>query len=61
MATVNVAKGKKFLKRGDKLKAISIILQGSVVQVTKTDEWTMESGSIIGIMECITEIGRAHV
>lgn len=54
MATVNVAKGKKFLKRGDKLKAISIILQGSVVQVTKTDEWTMESGSIIGIMECIT-------
>lgn len=56
MATVNVAKGQKIWKRGDKLKHMAIVLQGSVEQISKTDRWTVESGSMLGIMEAMKGI-----
>lgn len=56
MAQVNIAKGQKILKRGDKLKEISIILKGSVRQVTKTDEWKLDSGCMVGIMDVVKGI-----
>ncbi len=51
METVKVSKGKKFLKRGERVKGLYVILQGSVRAVSKNDEFDMEAGSIIGLME----------
>lgn len=51
METVKVGKGKKFLKRGERVKGLYVILQGSVRAVSKNDEFDMEAGSIIGLME----------
>lgn len=56
METVKVSKGKKFLKRGERVKGLYVILQGSVRAVSKNDEFDMEAGSIIGIMESGTGI-----
>ena len=46
-----VGKGKCFLKRGDKLRGLFVILQGSVRAIFKNDEIDLEPGSIIGMME----------
>lgn len=54
METVKVSKGKHFLKKGDKLKGLFIILQGSVRAVSENDEFNMEAGSIIGLMESLS-------
>lgn len=51
METVKVSKGKRFLKRGERVKGLYVILQGSVRAVSKNDEFDMEAGSIIGLME----------
>ena len=49
METVKVSKGRNFLKKGDKIKGLFIILQGSVRAVSENDEYNMEPGSIIGL------------
>lgn len=54
METVKVSKGRNFLKKGDKLKGLFIILQGSVRAVSENDEYNMEPGSIIGLPECLS-------
>ena len=41
METVKVSKGKHFLKKGDKLKGLFIILQGSVRAVSENDEYNL--------------------
>lgn len=51
METVKVNKGQRFLRRGAKVKGLFVILQGSVRAVSKNDEFDMEAGSIIGLME----------
>lgn len=51
METVKVSKGQKFLRRGERVKGLYVILQGSVRAVSKNDEFDMEAGSIIGLME----------
>lgn len=51
METVKVGKGRRFLKRGEKIKGLFVILQGSVRAVSKNDEIDMEAGSIVGLME----------
>lgn len=51
METVKVSKGRHFLKKGEKIKGLFVILQGSVRAVYKNDEIDMESGSIVGLME----------
>lgn len=51
METVKVGKGKKFLRRGERIKGLYVILQGSVRAISKNDEFDMEAGSIIGLME----------
>ncbi len=51
METVKISKGRRFLKKGDKLKGLFVILQGSVRAVLKNDEIEMEAGSIVGLME----------
>lgn len=51
METVKVNKGQRFLRRGERVKGLFVILQGSVRAVSKYDEFDMEAGSIIGIME----------
>lgn len=56
METVKISKGKKFLKRGERVKGLYVILQGSVRAVSKNDEFDMEAGSIVGLMESGTGI-----
>lgn len=51
METVKVGKGQKFLRRGERIKGLYVILQGSVRAVSRNDEFDMEAGSIIGLME----------
>ncbi len=51
MDTVKVGKGKRFLKKGDKVRGLYIILQGSVRAVSKNDEVDMEAGSIVGMLD----------
>lgn len=51
METVKVNKGQRFLRRGEKVKGLFVILQGRVRAVSKNDEFDMEAGSIIGLME----------
>ncbi|MFP3155876.1 cyclic nucleotide-binding domain-containing protein [Lachnospiraceae bacterium ZAX-1] len=51
MELVNIPSKKRFVKRKDKMKALYVILQGSVRATAKHDEWDLEAGSIIGIME----------
>lgn len=51
METVKVSKGQKFLRKGERVKGLFVILQGSVRAVSAYDEFDMEAGSIIGIME----------
>ncbi len=54
METVKVSKGRNFLKKGDKIKGLFIILQGSVRAVSENDEYNMEPGSIIGLPESLS-------
>ena len=54
METVKVSRGKHFLKKGDRLKGLYIILQGSVRAVLENDEFDMEAGSIIGMLESLS-------
>lgn len=56
METVKVSKGRHFLKRGEKIKGLFVILQGSVRAVSKNDEIDMEAGSIVGLMESISKV-----
>lgn len=51
METVKVSKGKHFLKKGDRIKGLFVILKGSVRAISKNDEISMGAGSIIGLME----------
>lgn len=55
MESVKVNKGRCFLKRGEKIKGLFVILQGSVRAVSKNDEIDMEAGSIIGLMESASD------
>ncbi len=50
METVKVSKGRHFLKKGEKLKGLFVILQGSVRAVFKNDEISMEAGGIVGLL-----------
>ncbi len=55
METVKVSKGRHFLKRGEKIKGLFVILQGSVRAITKNDEMDMGAGSIVGLMESASD------
>ena len=49
METVKVSKGRHFLKKGDRLKGLFVILQGNVRVITENDEFRMNAGSIVGL------------
>ena len=51
METVKISKGRHFLRKGDKIKGLFVILQGSVRAVSKNDEMDMQAGSIVGMLE----------
>ena len=51
MEAVRVSKGKCFIKRGEKLKGLFLLLQGDVKVVIPNGEITMGPGNIIGMME----------
>lgn len=51
MEIVKISEGKQFLKKGDRVKNLYVILNGNVKAYSKNDEFGMEPGSIIGMME----------
>ncbi len=51
MEAVRVSKGKCFIRRGEKLKGLFLLLQGDVKVVIPNGEITMGPGNIIGMME----------
>lgn len=55
MVAIKISKGKKFIQKGERLKSLYVLLQGSVRATYKTDTWNLSSGSIIGIVECGAE------
>ncbi len=55
METVKISKGRHFLRKGDKIKGLFVILQGSVRAVSKNDEMDMQAGSIVGMMESASD------
>lgn len=51
MAVINLKTNQHFIKSGEKVKEVYIILKGSVRQVTPNYELLLENGCIIGMME----------
>ena len=51
METVKLGKGQHFLRKGERMRELYVILQGSVRAISKNDEFEMEAGSIVGMME----------
>ncbi|NBH14338.1 cyclic nucleotide-binding domain-containing protein [Lachnospiraceae bacterium] len=56
METVKVSKGRHFLRKGERLKGLFVVLQGSVRAVSKNDEIQMEAGSIVGLLESASSV-----
>jgi hypothetical protein len=55
METVKVSKGRHFLKKGDRLKGLFVILQGNVRVISENDEFRMNAGSIVGLAESLSD------
>lgn len=52
MAMVKVPKGQRFIKRGEKMNNLFLIVQGKIRQISESDSVYIENGNLIGIMEC---------
>lgn len=51
MAVIELKATQQFIRRGDKVKEVYIIVKGAVRQITRNDEFVLENGCIIGMME----------
>lgn len=51
MAVIELKSTQQFIRRGDKVKEVYIIVKGAVRQITRNDEFVLENGCIIGMME----------
>lgn len=56
MAMIRVSKGEHFIKRGDKMNEIYMVTEGKISRISAHDEIVVGSGTIIGLMECITGV-----
>ncbi len=54
MIVIEQKKNEHFVKKGDKLTEVNIILNGKVRMVSENDEFTLEKGAVIGLMDCST-------
>ena len=54
MIVIEQKKNDHFVKKGDKLTEVNIILKGKVRMVSENDEFTLEKGAVIGLMDCST-------
>lgn len=52
MAMIKMSQGQRIVKRGEKMSALYLIVQGKVRQVMVSDSLIMESGNLIGFIEC---------
>lgn len=52
MAMVKVPKGQRFIKRGEKMNNLFLIVQGKVCQISECNSAVLENGNLIGIIEC---------
>ena len=55
METVKVSKGRCFVRKGEKLRGLFVLLQGSVRAVFKNDVIELGAGSIVGMMEGLSD------
>lgn len=51
MLVIEQKGGEHFLKKGERVTEINIILRGSVILRTANDEFVLEQGSVIGLLE----------
>ena len=56
MGAVNYNKGDYIAKKGDKIKVLSLIADGSVIQKTPMEECILEKGHIVGLAGCDSQI-----
>lgn len=56
MAVLKLGKGEHFVKKGNKVTELYWIVQGSVQQVLKNEEFLVEKGNMIGLAEKTTGI-----
>ena len=54
MLVIEQKKGEQIIKSGERVKDINIVLSGAVRMKTKNEEFLLESGSVIGLLECST-------
>lgn len=55
MVAIKVSRKKKFIQKGERLKSLYVLLQGSVRVTYKTDTWDLGPGSVIGMVESGSE------
>lgn len=56
MVMIKVPKGQRFIRRGEKMNNLFLIVQGKVRQVSERDMIFLENGNLIGIIECMDGI-----
>ncbi|MBO4213822.1 MAG: cyclic nucleotide-binding domain-containing protein [Lachnospiraceae bacterium] len=56
MGAVNYNKGDFIARKGDKIKVLSLIADGSVIQKTPMDECILEKGHIVGLAGCDSQV-----
>ena len=54
MLVIEQKKGEQIIKSGERVKDINIVLSGTVRMKTKNEDFLLESGSVIGLLECST-------
>ena len=52
METISLQKGQYLAHRGDEMKRIYIIVRGTIRMESANDRYLVESGNIIGLLEC---------
>ncbi len=55
MKARKIAKGDTFIQKGERIRHLYVLLQGTCQASYKTMTWELEPGSIVGILECNSE------
>lgn len=54
MIVIEQKKNDHFVKKGDRISEVNIILKGKVRMASKNDEFVLKNGAVIGLMDCAT-------
>lgn len=56
MGMVKVPKGKKFIKKNERMNQLYLVVQGKVQQICGKNSYLIESGNLVGLAGCDREI-----